>query len=150
MIPLAQKIQRSIQILLVEDNLGDATLLMEVFKASKNPVHLSRVPDGEQALEYIRGKGRYAHVQRPDIVLLDLSMPKKSGLEVLAEIKSDPALEEIPVVVLTHSELQEDVRRAYESKANFYMVKPHDLDQLYVAMRYIEDIWLSHLGKPED
>ncbi len=150
MLSLSEKIGRSIQILLVEDNLGDVTLIKEAFKASKHPVKITRARDGEEALDILRGAGHQLHPGRPDIILLDLNMPKKSGFEVLEEIKSDPHLQGIPVVVLTNSKLQDDVHRAYESRANFYIVKPTDLDQLFVATRYIENIWLSGVGKNAD
>jgi two-component system, chemotaxis family, response regulator Rcp1 len=150
MVSLSEKIIRSIQILLVEDNLGDVTLILEAFKGSKHPVRVTRAKDGEEALRFLRGKGGPDAGYRPDIILLDLNMPRKSGFEVLGEIKGDPRLREIPVVVLTNSKLQDDVRRAYESNANFYIVKPTDLDQLFVAMRYVEDIWLAGVGKVPD
>ena len=143
MVPLTNRISRSIHVLLVEDNLGDVTLIMEAFKGSKKPIRVSRAKDGEEALQYLRGKGHYDQAHRPDLILLDLNMPKKTGLEVLDEIKADPKLMEIPVVVLTNSKLESDVRKSYESRANFYMVKPTDLDELFEAMRYVEEIWLK-------
>ena len=146
---LTKKVGRSIQVMLVEDNLGDVTLIAEAFKGSKRPLQITRAKDGEQAMEYLTGRNGRCKV-RPDIILLDLNMPKKTGLEVLGEIKSDPKLKDIPVVILTNSKLEEDVRQAYESQANFYMVKPHDLDQLFVAMRYVEDIWLRGIGADPD
>jgi two-component system, chemotaxis family, response regulator Rcp1 len=145
-----RKIQPSIQVLLVEDNLGDVTLIMEAFKGSKHPIQVTRAKDGVEAMDYLRGQGRYSHASRPDLILLDLNMPRKSGLEVLEEIKSDPRLKEIPVVVLTNSKMDSDVRKAYESKANFYLVKPSDLDELFVAMRYVEDIWLKSVTSGAD
>ena len=150
MVSLSGKITRSIQILLVEDNLGDVTLILEAFKGSKHPIKVTRVKDGEEALGLLQGTRGPDSNYRPDIILLDLNMPRKSGFEVLAEIKGDPRLREIPVVVLTNSKLQDDVHRAYESNANFYIVKPTDLDQLFVAMRYVEDIWLAGVGKVPD
>jgi two-component system, chemotaxis family, response regulator Rcp1 len=150
MVSLAHKIARSIKVLLVEDNLGDVTLIMEAFKGSKRDIQLTRVKDGVEALDYLRRKGRYDHSEQPDLILLDLNMPKKPGLEVLEEIKSDPKLKDIPVVVLTNSKLDTDVRKAYESRANFYMVKPTDLDELFVAMRYVEDIWLRSVAGEAD
>ncbi len=142
MVTSMQKIHRSIQILLAEDNLGDVVLIREVFKAAKRPVHVQRVKDGEEALEYLKRRGRFTEAERPDLVLLDLKMPKKSGIEVLEEIKADPRLVEIPVIVLTNSKLDSDIRKAYEYQANFYLVKPSDLEELYQALRYVEDIWL--------
>jgi two-component system, chemotaxis family, response regulator Rcp1 len=147
---MAHKINRSIKVLLVEDNLGDVTLITEAFRGSKNPVQITRAKDGVEALDYLRGRGRYSKPGRPHLILLDLNMPKKSGLEVLEEVKSDPELMEIPIVVLTNSKLDTDIQKAYESKANFYMVKPSDLDELFVAMRYVEDIWLRSVNSEAD
>jgi CheY-like chemotaxis protein len=146
---LSNRIRRSIYVLLVEDNLGDATLISEAFKSSKKPVLIARVKDGEEALQYLRREGGYEKAFRPDLILLDLNMPKKSGLEVLDEIKSDPKFSEIPVVVLTNSKLESDVKKAYETKANYYMIKPSDLDQLFESMQYVEDVWLRSVDSPE-
>lgn len=150
MVSLANKIFRSINVLLVEDNLGDVTLIKEAFKGSKRPIQISRVKDGLEAMDYLKCRGRFVKSPRPDLVLLDLNMPKKSGFEVLEEIKADPKLKGIPVVVLTNSKLDEDFHKAYESRANFYMVKPSDLDQLFVAMRYVENIWLRSIQMEAD
>jgi len=150
MTSVTSKIARSIHVLLVEDNLGDVTLIMEAFKGSKRPIQITRAKDGEEALQYLRGTGHYSQVHRPDLILLDLNMPKKTGLEVLEEVKNDSKLKDIPVVVLTNSKLESDVQKAYESRANFYMVKPTDLDELFVAMRYVEDIWLRSVDSEPD
>lgn len=150
MVSLANKIFRSINVLLVEDNLGDVTLIKEAFKGSKRPIQISRVKDGLEAMDYLKSRGRFSKSPRPDLVLLDLNMPKKSGFEVLEEIKADPKLKGIPVVVLTNSKLDEDFHKAYESRANFYLVKPTDLDQLFVAMRYVENIWLRSIQMEAD
>lgn len=139
---LTQTQSRPTQVLLIEDNPGDVTLIREVFKSSKRPIQVARVEDGVEALDYLKGRGSFRGAQRPDLILLDLNMPKKTGFEVLEEIKTDPWLFEIPVVVLTNSKLDMDVSRAYESKANFYIVKPSDLERLFVALRYVEDTWL--------
>ncbi|MGH7739311.1 MAG: response regulator [bacterium] len=139
---VASKTSRPIRVLLVEDNPGDVILIREVFKSSKRPIEVSRAADGLEALDYLKGRGAFQDAPRPDLILLDLNMPKKSGFEVLEEIKSDPKLSEIPVVVLTNSKLDTDVGQAYESNANFYMVKPSDLERLFVALRYVEDTWL--------
>ena len=146
----SNNIHRSIYVLLVEDNLGDATLISEAFKNSKKPILIARVKDGEEALQYLRREGCYDKAFRPDLILLDLNMPKKSGLEVLGEIKTDPRLSEIPVVILTNSKLESDVKRAYESRANYYMIKPSDLDQLFESMRYVEDVWIRSVASPDD
>jgi CheY-like chemotaxis protein len=140
-----KKINRSLDILLVEDNHGDAVLTYEAFKSCKTPVDLIRVRDGEEAMLYLRKEGRYAGVRIPDLILLDLNMPKKNGLEVLKEVKSDHRLQEIPVMVLTSSQSNRDTEDTYEAKANFYMVKPANLDGFYEVMKYVEDIWLSSL-----
>lgn len=145
-----QKFRRSIQVLLVEDNLGDVVLIREVFKASKRPIHVARVKDGEEALDYLACRGKYAKVDRPDLILLDLNMPKRSGLEVLEQVKNNEALRAIPVIVLTNSKLPSDIRKAYEQRANFYIVKPADLDELYMAMKYVEDIWLRNVLEVDD
>ena len=137
------KIQRSIKVLLVEDNFGDVTLITEVFKASKRPIQVLRARDGQEAMDYLRRRGRFLHAERPDLILLDLNMPRKSGLETLEEIKTDSQLKDIPVVVLTNSKQDSDVLQAYTHQANFYLVKPTELDELFVAMRYVEDIWLK-------
>lgn len=132
---MTQKNGRSIHVLLVEDNPGDVTLIKEVFKTSNRPIQVSRAQDGVEALDFLKD-------ETPDLILLDLNMPKKSGFEVLEEVKRDPRLAEIPVVVLTNSKLDTDVSRAYESRANFYIVKPSDLERLFVALRYVEQTWL--------
>ncbi|HVZ80407.1 MAG TPA: response regulator [bacterium] len=150
MVSLTKMITRSIRVLLVEDNLGDVTLMMEAFKGCKTPVQVFRVKDGEEAIQYLKRRGVHGDAHKPDLVLLDLNMPKKSGFEVLEEIKDDPALKEIPVVILTNSKLDSDIQRAYESRANFFMVKPSDLDGLFAATRYIEDIWLRSLTALRD
>jgi chemotaxis family two-component system response regulator Rcp1 len=140
-----QKIRRSIHVLLVEDNLGDVVLIREVFKASSLPIQVIRVKDGVEALDFLANRGQFIKAERPDLILLDLNMPKISGLEVLEAIKSDPQLRAIPVVVLTNSKLESDIRQAYEHRANFYLVKPSDLDELYPALKYVEDIWLRNV-----
>ncbi len=150
MVSLVHKLNRSIHVLLVEDNLADVTLIMEAFKGCQKPIQVARVKDGEEALRYLRGEERYSKAHRPDLILLDLNIPRKTGLEVLNEVKSDPKLQEIPVVILTNSKMETDVQKAYESRANFYIVKPTDLEELYAAARYVEDIWLKSVGTPDD
>jgi CheY-like chemotaxis protein len=145
-----QKSARPVRILLVEDDLGDANLTIEAFKESKIPVDLKRAADGEDALTYLRKEGVHRGAPSPDLVLLDLNMPRKTGLEVLDEIKSDPNLTEIPVLVLTCSKSDADIRRAYEAKANFYIVKPTDLHEFYAAMKYVEEIWLKGVRNATD
>lgn len=139
---------KPIEILLVEDNPGDARLTEEAFKESRLVNRLYRVRDGVEALAYLRREDPYADAARPDIVLLDLNMPRKDGREVLADIKEDPALKSIPVVVLTTSDADADVIRSYELHANCYITKPVDLDKFMNIIRHIEDFWLSIVRLP--
>jgi len=137
-----------IEILLVEDNPGDVRLETEALKEGKIYNHLSVVRDGAEAIEFLRRKGRFADVEKPDLILLDLNLPKKDGREVLAEIKADDDLKRIPVVVLTTSRTEEDVLRSYDLHANAYIVKPLDLQQFINAVRKIEDFWLTVVRLP--
>lgn len=139
---------RMIEILLVEDNPGDARLTIEAFKDGKVTNNLAVVPDGVEALAYLRREGRYADVRTPDLILLDLNLPRKDGREVLAAIKEDPALMAIPVIVLTTSSSQDDVARAYGHHANCYITKPVNLDQFLRVINSIEDFWLSLVRLP--
>jgi len=127
----------------VEDDLADASLTSEVFKETKFPVDLTRVCSGDEAMAYLRHQGEFEGVPRPDVVLLDLNMPGKNGHMVLEEIRRIPELATIPVLIFTCSKNENDIRRAYEQKANFYIVKPPDLDHLFQTIRYVEDVWLS-------
>jgi len=137
-----------IDILLVEDSPGDARLTREALAEGKlkNVLHL--VEDGEQALAFLRGEDGYADAPRPDLVLLDLNLPRVDGREVLAEMKADPDLKRIPVVVLTTSSADEDVLRAYELAANCYITKPVDLDKFLGVVRSIEEFWLTVVRLP--
>ena len=139
-----------VEILLVEDNPGDARLTMEAFKASHLPHCLSHAQDGVEALEYLRRQGRYSQAQRPDLILLDLNLPRKDGREVLYDIKTDQELRRIPVVVLTTSQAQEDIQRAYSLYANCYICKPMELDDFTRIVRSIEDFWLSTAKLPPE
>ena len=141
----AQKNHKALDVLLVEDNHGDAVLTHEAFKECKIAVDLIRVKDGEEAMAYLRKEGRYAEAHAPALILLVLNLPKKNGLEVLEEVKNDPLLSEIPVMMLTSSTLDADLQNAYKSKGDFYMVKPSDLDGFNEAMKYVEEIWLKSL-----
>lgn len=137
-----------IEILLVEDNPGDYRLAMEVFKEAKvkNTLHIAT--DGEEALKFLKKEGNYKDVPRPDLILLDLNLPKKDGKEVLAEIKDDDNLKRIPVVILTVSNAEEDIVKSYDLHANAYITKPIDLDQFINVVRSIEDFWLSIVKLP--
>jgi CheY-like chemotaxis protein len=136
------KNSRVLDILLVEDDNADAVLVFEAFKDFKTPVDLIRVKDGEEALAYLKKEGKYDKAHTPDLVLLDLNMPKKGGLEVLREMKNNPKLKEITVVVLTSSQSNKDTEDTYEAKANFYMVKPSDFTGFCDAMKFLEETWL--------
>ncbi len=143
MMAKVQEIPCPVKILLVEDNLGDATLTLEAFKELRTPVELTRVKDGEDAITYLKKEGDYARVSSPDLILLDLNMPKKTGLEVLDEIKNDPRTKEIPVLILSCSKADTDILKAYEAKANFYIVKPPDLFKFYEAIKFVEEFWFK-------
>ncbi len=139
---------QTVEILLVEDNPGDIRLIVEVLKEGKIHNHLSVVEDGEEALAYLRREGRYQDVILPDIILLDLNLPKISGTEVLAEIKKDPMLKHIPVIILTTSEAEQDILKAYDLHANCYITKPVNLDQFLTVVRSIENFWLTIVKLP--
>lgn len=141
---------REVSILLVEDNPGDVRLTIEALKEGKVYNRLSVVSNGFEALEFLRRQGRYANATRPDLILLDLNLPKKNGSEVLAEIKADPALKRIPVVVLTTSEAEQDVLRSYDLNANCYITKPVDLDQFLHVVKSINDFWLTVVRLPSE
>ena len=139
---------RLIEILLVEDNPGDARLTQEAMHEAKVRNHIHVVEDGVEAMQFLRREGRFGEAPRPDLILLDLNLPKKDGREVLAELKSDPALRCIPVVVLTTSRADEDVLRAYDLHANCYITKPVDLDQFMKVIRLIDEFWVSVVTLP--
>jgi len=139
---------RPIEILLIEDNPGDVRLTQEAFKEGRVRNHICVAADGEQALAILRRQGRYAAAPRPDIILLDLHLPRKSGPEVLAEIKQDDDLKRIPVVVLTTSKAEEDILRAYDLHANCYISKPVELDEFFEAVRSIEEFWMTVVDLP--
>ena len=136
---------RPIEILLVEDNHGDAALMKQTLKLSRFPIHLNLARNGEDALAYLRREGDYSYALEPDLILLDLHMPKKDGHEFLREIKNDPRWKHIPALVLTASHQDADVKMAYESRANFYLVKPHKVEQFSVLLKYLEDFWIKRL-----
>lgn len=139
---------RPIDILMVEDNPHDVRLTKEAFKDAKVSNNLSVAFDGDEALKFLRREGEYAGSPRPDLILLDLNLPKKCGREVLEEIKRDPDLKRIPVVVLTTSENEKDILRAYELHVNAYITKPVDLDQFIGIVEAVEDFWLTVVKLP--
>ena len=139
---------RPVEILLVEDNAGDVFLTQEAFEEGKIANHLSTVRDGAEALEFLRGKGQHTGARRPDIILLDLNLPKKNGRQVLEEIRSDPSLRTIPVIILTTSKAEEDILRTYNLGANCYVTKPVDSDAFFEAVRKIEEFWLTVVPLP--
>lgn len=139
---------KTIDILLVEDNIGDARLAQEALKEAKVRNNLYIVGDGEEALDFLQKKGKYAGVPQPDLILLDLNLPKKNGEEVLEEIKSNDELRNIPVVILTVSKSEEDISRAYNLHANCYITKPLNLDQFIEVIKNINEFWLAIVKLP--
>ena len=139
---------RPIEILMVEDNPGDIRLCVEALKEGKVRNRMHTVGDGEEALAFLRRQGPYAEAPRPDLILLDLNLPKRTGQEVLAEIKEDPDLRRIPVVILTVSEAEADILRTYNLHANCYITKPVDLDRFIEVVKSIEDFWLTVVMLP--
>ena len=139
---------KQVDVLLVEDDEGDVLMTREAFEFHKitNPLHV--VTDGEQALQFLRGVGPFAGAPRPGLVLLDVNLPRLSGLEVLAELKRDPELLPIPVVMLTTSQAEEDILRSYELHANAYVSKPVDFENFVTAIRQIDDFFLTLVELP--
>jgi CheY-like chemotaxis protein len=140
----------SIEVLLVEDNPGDVRLTKEALKEGKLLNHVTVVGDGVEALSFLRRQGQYADAAPPDLILLDLNLPKKDGRQVLAEIKTDPSLRRIPVVVLTTSSAEEDILKTYDLHANCYITKPVDLEQFMRVVKSIEDFWVTVVRLPCD
>ena len=141
---------KPVEILLVEDNAGDVRLTREALKDAKvlNTLHVAR--DGEEATEFLFRKGKHADAPRPDIIILDLNLPRKDGREVLAEIKADKELKRIPVVILTTSKSEEDVLKSYDLHANCYVTKPLDLDRFIGVVKSIEDFWFTVVKFPKE
>jgi CheY-like chemotaxis protein len=142
-------IGRPIEILLVEDNPGDVRLAKEALKEGKVRNNLSVAGDGVAALEFLRREGKHASAPRPDLILLDLNLPKKDGRQVLAEIKADAELKVIPVVILTTSSAEQDILHSYDLHANCYITKPVDLEQFITVVRSIEHFWLEIVTLPK-
>jgi len=145
---MSTNLVQPVEILLVEDNPGDARLAMEALKESKLKNNLYHVEDGVEAMAFLRQEGQYADKPRPDLVLLDLNLPRKDGREVLAEVKSDDDLKRIPVVILTVSSDEQDILDTYNFHANCYITKPIDLGQFMKVVQSIEDFWLSIVKLP--
>ena len=139
---------RSIEILLVEDNPGDARLTIECMREAKVRNRMHVVEDGVEAMEFLRHEGRFSDAPRPDLILLDLNLPRKDGRAVLAEVKADPALKRIPVVILTTSRAEEDVLRAYDLNANCYVTKPVDLANFMKIVALIDEFWVNVVTLP--
>ncbi len=142
--------QRPIEILMVEDSPSDAQLTVEALHAAKIANRLSHVEDGVEALRFLRQQGPYADAPRPDLILLDLNLPRKDGREVLDELKRDPDLKVIPVVVLTTSRSEQDVLRSYQLHANCYITKPVDFTKFMEVVKAIENFWLSIVTLPKE
>ena len=145
-----RKVSKPIDILLVEDNPGDVRLTREALKEGKVLNTMQVVGDGIEALAFLRHEGPYAKSPHPDIILLDLNLPKKDGREVLAEIKNDPNLRRIPVVILTTSKAEEDIIKSYDLHANCFITKPVDLDQFIKVVKSVEEFWFTIVRLPPD
>ena len=147
---MAENIGRPIEILMVEDNPGDVRLTKEALKDAKVINNLHVADDGIEALNFLKRQGKYKDAIRPDLILLDLNLPKKDGREVLGEIKADPGLRQIPVVILTTSKAEEDILKTYDLHANCYITKPVDLEKFIEVISAIEDFWLSIVKLPRN
>jgi CheY-like chemotaxis protein len=145
-----ENIGRVAEFLLVEDNPGDVRLTCEALTESKVKNNLSIVGDGLEALAFLHREGKYANAPRPDVILLDLNLPKKNGLEVLEEIKADPVLKRIPVVIITSSEAEQDILKTYDLHVNCYVNKPVDLEQFIKVVQSIESFWLTIVKLPSE
>jgi two-component system, chemotaxis family, response regulator Rcp1 len=141
---------RVVEILLVEDNEADARLTTEALKEGKVRNRMTVVHDGVEAMAYLKREGKYAGVTRPDLILLDLNLPKMDGREVLAAVKNDEKLRRIPVVILTTSKAEEDIVRTYDLHANCYITKPVDLDQFIQVVKSIDNFWISIVQLPAE
>jgi len=145
-----ENVGRAAEFLLVEDNPGDVRLTCEALTESKVKNNLSIVGDGMEAMAFLRREGKYADAPRPDVILLDLNLPKKNGIEVLEEIKADPGLKRIPVVIITSSEAEQDILKTYDLHVNCYVNKPVDLEQFIKVVRSIETFWLTIVKLPSE
>ena len=136
------------EILLVEDNPGDVFLTQEAFREGRLAHRLSVVEDGEEAMRFLRREGKHSGAPQPDLILLDLNLPKKDGRELLGEVKEDPELRQIPVIVLTTSGAEQDIARAYKLHANCYLTKPIQMEDFLKTIRSVEEFWLSVVRLP--
>jgi chemotaxis family two-component system response regulator Rcp1 len=140
---------KPVEILLVEDSPSDAALTIEALEAGKVANKLTLVEDGVEAMEFLRRSGKYAKASRPDLIMLDLNLPRKDGREVLAEIKNDPDLKVIPIIVLTTSHSDKDILQSYQLNANCYITKPVDFTQFIDVVKSIEKFWLTVVTLPQ-
>jgi two-component system, chemotaxis family, response regulator Rcp1 len=140
--------EKHVEILLVEDNPGDIRLTREVLREGRINNRISVVTDGEMALDFLHKRKGFADAVTPDLILLDLNLPKLSGREVLEAVKSDPGLKHIPVIILTTSKAEEDILRSYQHHANCYITKPVDFDQFTVVVKKLEDFWFTIVKIP--
>lgn len=139
---------KEIEILVIEDNEGDVRLIKEAFKDSRVVNKFSVVGDGEQALDYLNKRGKYESSSRPDLILLDLNLPKMNGFDVLNEVKSNPNIHKIPVIIFSSSTSENDVLRSYDLKANSYVSKPTDFDEFLNVVRTIDEFWFQTVKLP--
>ncbi len=139
---------KEIEVLVIEDNEGDVRLIKEAFKDSLVVNKFSVVGDGEQALDYLNRRGKYASSSRPDIILLDLNLPKMNGFDVLTEVKSNPSIQKIPVIIFSSSTSDNDVLRSYDLKANSYVSKPTDFNEFLNVVRTIDEFWFQTVKLP--
>jgi CheY-like chemotaxis protein len=142
-------VSKSLQILLVEDNEGDVRLIKEAFNESNIDKKFSVAKDGEDALNYLYKKGKYSECLRPDIIFLDINLPKKNGFEVLEKIKNDPDLKRIPVIMLSSSSSEDHIHKSYDLSANCYVTKPVDFDEYTEVVKTIEDFWFDKAKLPQ-
>jgi len=147
---MIQALPRPVEILLVEDSPGDVKLTQEALRDAEVPNILHVARDGEEAMRFLRREGEFAEKPRPDLILLDLNMPRMDGREVLGHIKADAELRRIPVIILTTSQSEDDIAEAYSLAANCYVAKPVDLDEFLDVVRAIDDFWLTLVKLPAD
>ncbi len=140
---------RRIEILLVEDNLGDARLIQETLGATRTPKNIRVTKNGIEAMDYLRKENHFGDSPRPDIIILDLNLPRKSGHDVLSEIKQDESLRRIPVIIISSSSSEKDINKAYDRQASCYIIKPSKFDDLQKIMSLFDEFWLSRVALPE-